>query len=128
MGCSPPGSSVHGIFQARIPKWVAISSPRGMFPTKDQTCVSYSLLHWQAGSLPLTPPGNPRYFNSDLLKQCISYKGASQVALVVKSPSASAGEVQDMGLIPGWRRSPGGGHDDQLQYSCLEKPMDRGAR
>ena len=101
MGCSPPGSSVHGIFQARIPKWVAISSSRGMFLTQDQTCVSYSLLRWQVGSLPLTPPGNPRYFNSDLLKQCISYKGASQVALVVKNPFPSAIEVQDVGLIPG---------------------------
>jgi len=29
-----------------------------------------------------------------------------------------------MGLIPGWGRSPGGGHDNPLQYSCLENPMD----
>ena len=32
------------------------------------------------------------------------------------------------GLIPGWGRSPGGGHGNPLQYSCLENPMDRGAR
>ena len=31
------------------------------------------------------------------------------------------------GLIPGSGRSPGGGHSNQLQYSCLENPMDRGA-
>jgi len=31
------------------------------------------------------------------------------------------------GLIPGWGRSPGGGHGNPLQYSCLENPMDRGA-
>ena len=49
---------------------------------------------------------------------------ASQVALVVKNPPANAG---DMGLIPGLGRSPGGGHGNPLQYSCLENPMDKGA-
>ena len=33
----------------------------------------------------------------------------------------------DLGSIPGLRRSPGGGPDNPLQYSCLENPMDRGA-
>ena len=32
----------------------------------------------------------------------------------------------DVGLIPGWGRSPGVGHGNLLQYSCLENPMDRG--
>ena len=40
MDCSPPGSSVHGIFQARILEWVAISSSRGSFWPRDWTCVS----------------------------------------------------------------------------------------
>ena len=35
--------------------------------------------------------------------------------------------VGDLGSIPGFGRSPGGGHDNPLQYSCLEDPMDRGA-
>ena len=52
---------------------------------------------------------------------------ASQVALVVKKPPANAGEVGDTGSVPGWGRSPGGGHGNPLQYSCLENPMDRGA-
>ena len=39
----------------------------------------------------------------------------------------SACNVGDLGLIPGLRRSPGGGHGNSLQYSCLENPMDRGA-
>ena len=51
----------------------------------------------------------------------------SQVALVVKNPPANAGDVRDTGLIPGSGRSPGGGHGNPLQYSCLENPMDRGA-
>ena len=39
----------------------------------------------------------------------------------------SARNVGDLGSIPGLERSPGGGHDNLLQYSCLENPMDRGA-
>ena len=52
---------------------------------------------------------------------------ASQVALVVKNPSASAGDKKDIGLIPGSGRSAGGVHGNPLQYSCLENPMDTGA-
>ena len=52
---------------------------------------------------------------------------ASQVVLVVKNPPASGGDVRDVGSIPGSGRSPGGGHGNQLQYSCLENPMNRGA-
>ena len=46
---------------------------------------------------------------------------------VVKNPRANAGEAGDSGSIPGSGRSPGGGHGNPLQYSCLETPMDRGA-
>ena len=46
---------------------------------------------------------------------------------VVKNPPANAGDIRDMGLIPGLGRSPGGGRGNLLQHSCLEKPMDRGA-
>ena len=53
--------------------------------------------------------------------------GASQVALVVKNLPANAGDIKDMGLIPGSGRSPGGGHGSPLQYSCLDNPMDREA-
>ena len=56
MDCSPPGSSVHGIFLARILEWVAISSSRRSSPPRDQTWVS-SLLHWQADSLPMSHLG-----------------------------------------------------------------------
>ena len=52
---------------------------------------------------------------------------ASQVPLVVKNPLAIAGDIRDEGSIPGSGRSPGGGHDNPLQYSCLENPMERGA-
>ena len=52
---------------------------------------------------------------------------ASQVTLEVKNPPANAGDIRDVGSIPGSGRSPGGGHGSPLQYSCLENPMDRGA-
>ena len=63
MDCSPPDSSVHGIFQARVLEWGAIA---------------FSIL-------------------------------------------------KDVGSILGSGRSPGGGHGNPLQYSCLENPMDQGA-
>ena len=51
----------------------------------------------------------------------------SQGALVVKNPSANAGDLRDMGLIPGSGRSLEEEHSNPLQYSCLENPVDRGA-
>ena len=55
------------------------------------------------------------------------FSWASQVVLVVKNLPANAGDVRDSGLNPGLGRSPGGGHGNALQYSCLENPTDRGA-
>ena len=49
-------------------------------------------------------------------------KVASQVALMVKNLSANAGDVRDVGSIPGFGRYPGEGHGNPLQYSCLENP------
>ena len=51
----------------------------------------------------------------------------SQAALLVKNLPANAGDLRDVGSIPGSGSSPGGGHGNPLQYSCLENPTDRGA-
>ena len=77
MDFSLPGSSIHGIFQARVLEWVAIA-----------------------------------FF--------VGFPGDS----VVKNLPPNAG---DMGLIPGLGRFFRGGNGNQLQYSCLESPVDRGA-
>ena len=76
---------------------------------------------------------NKERHNKDLLEKpsnielCMGDgRGASQVAIVVKNLPASAGDIRDMGLIPGSGRFPGGGNGNPLQYSCLENPMDRG--
>ena len=45
----------------------------------------------------------------------------------VENPPTSAGDTRDAVSIPESRRSPGGGHGNPLQDSCLENPMDRGA-
>ena len=55
MNCSPPGSSVHRISQARVLEWVAISFSRGIFPTQGW---NRGLLHWQVDSLPLSHLGS----------------------------------------------------------------------
>ena len=59
MDCSPPGSSIHGISQARILEWVTISFSMGSSWPWDRTCVS-SLLHWQVDSLTLSHQGSPK--------------------------------------------------------------------
>ena len=52
---------------------------------------------------------------------------SSQVVLQVKNLPANAGNIRDVGLIPELGGSPGGGHGNSLQCSCLENSMDRGA-
>ena len=49
------------------------------------------------------------------------------MVLVLKNLPVNAGDVRDVGSIPGLGRSLGGGNGNPFQYSCLESPMDRGA-
>ena len=46
---------------------------------------------------------------------------------MVKNLPASVGDIRDMGSVPGLGRSPGRGHGNPLQYSCLENPLNRRA-
>ena len=57
MDCSPTGSSVHGVLQARVLEWGAIFLLQRIFPTQGSNPHLLHLLHWQVGSLPLSPPG-----------------------------------------------------------------------
>ena len=76
MDCSPLGSSVHGILQARIMEWAAMPSSRGSSWLRDQTCVSCF-----AGRLFTTePPGKP----SAMLKTKIFIKQNIFISLVPK--------------------------------------------
>ena len=63
--CSPPGSSVYGIFQASILEWVDIFFSSGSSRPRDRTCLCLlHLLHQQVDSLPLAPPENSTLLNS----------------------------------------------------------------
>ena len=61
MDCSPPGSSVHGILQARILEWVVMPSSRGSSQPRDRTCVSWIA----SGFFTTEPPGKPNLFHSN---------------------------------------------------------------
>ena len=50
-----------------------------------------------------------------------TYKGFPD-GIVIKNPPANAGDTRDAGSVPEWGSSPGRGHGNPLQYSCLENP------
>ena len=68
MDCRPPGFSILGILQARILEWVAMPSSRGSSPFREASPLLLCLLNWQAGSLPLAPPGKPSKILTPLVK------------------------------------------------------------
>ena len=113
MDCSLPGSSDHGILQARLLEWVVISFSRASSRPRDWTRVSCI-----AGRCLTSAPPN-------LIWSILSRD--SQVSLLVKNPPASAGHIRDAGETPRSGRSPAGGHGNPLQCSRLENPLDRGA-
>ena len=113
MDYSLPGSSVHGILQARILEWVAIPLSRGSFWPRDRTQVSCI-----AGRLfTIWLSGSQKLFLKKKTKKTTFF------------PYGSAGKestcnVGDLGLIPWLGRSPGGRKDYPLQYSGLENSTD----
>ena len=141
MNCSPPGSSVHGILQARILEWVAIPFSRRSFWPRDWTQVSctagrfFTIWVTREYNLGVLFESRHAHRKSTIYKHspdlwtiyipCICQ--GIQVAVVIKNLPANAGDIRDIALIPGSGRSPGEGHGNPLQYSCLENPMDRGA-
>ena len=69
MAYNPPGSSVHGILQARILEWVAMASFRGSSQPRDQTCISYVSCFAGRSFYPLSHLGNPeRHYTEPLAR------------------------------------------------------------
>ena len=64
------------------------------------------------------------YTKNKILRTYISHRD-SQVALVVTSPPANAGDIRDLGSIPELERFPQGGHGNPLQCFCLENPHEQ---
>ena len=120
MDCSLPGSSVHGILQARVLRWIAIAFSRGSSRPRNQTRVSriagrrFTVWATREALCQCTPHAIYSFIS------CTSFPGSSD-------GKASACNVEDPGLIPGSGRSPGEGNGNPLQHSCLENPMDGGA-
>ena len=144
MDCSLSGVSVHGDSPGKNTGVGCHFLLQGIFPIRGSNSHLLSLLYWQAGSLPLTPPGNPvlpnlngcsnydfsyKFFHCQLCGNhiCVflhQYR-VSLVALVVNNAPANSGDVIDSSSVPGLGRPSGGGHGNPLQCSCLENPMDR---
>ena len=141
MDCSPPGSSVHEILQARILEWVVILFSRGSFQPRDWTSVScidkWILYHWATCKA-------PRFLLSVGLF-CIQSPDKPEKAMAPHSstlPGKPHGQRSLVGCSPwGHEESDtteqlhchfslsciGEGNGDPLQCSCLENPRDGGA-
>ena len=125
---SPPGSAAPGILQARTDQvrtqaQISLKSPKALFVTpfcclylqvSVVSSVSYEI-KWRTECLSGSITALKFYYSSPPITFLV----------VLKNLPADAGDVRDSGLIPGLGRSPGGGHGNPLQCSCLENPMDR---
>ena len=120
MDCSPSGSSVHGILRTRILERVAMRSSRGPSWPRNWTWVSCIMGRLLYGYFRFLADSSDSYFPTFKYR----FTRASLEAQLVKNLP----NIGDPGLIPGSRRSLGGGNGNPLQYSCLENPMDRGAQ
>ena len=144
--CSPQDSSVHGILEARILEWVVMPFSRGSSRPRVQThisCVSciagWFFTCWATGEATCEVLAPSIYFrkwilfssvlvsrrnngNSSCFCRSLCFPGGTSG----KEPAANAGNIKDVGSVPGSGRFPGGGHGNPLQYSCLENLMDRG--
>ena len=141
MDCSPPGFSIHGILQARILEWVAISFSRGTSWPRDWTCDFwgqvtkgnyYELKCVLLSSLSNSCVGILTHSTSEMWHYLEITSLQMSFIKVRYFPGGSDGKASaynegDPGLIPGLGRSPGEGNGNPLQYSCLGNPIDRGA-
>ena len=101
MNCTLPGSSVHGVFWARILEWGCQFLLQVIFPTQGLNLHLLCLLHWQANSLPLSHLGRPEAFitlipklgKDTTIKE--SYRPESSVNIYAKSSTkCSASQIQ----------------------------------
>ena len=92
----------------------------------------YPLVLLNASSKSTNDPHNGKFNTFIVILNFLSYINESTVhggfsggSVVKKKSACNAGGAGDSGLIPGLGRSPGEGHGNPLQYSCLENPLDR---
>ena len=92
--------------------------PQGIFLTQESNLLLLHLLHWKADYLSLSYLARRSNRNKRWQLYMLGFPGGS----VVKNPYDNAGHSGYAGPIPELGRSPGGGHGNPLQYSCLENP------
>ena len=113
--CSLPGSSVHGMLQARTLELTAMPSSRWSSQPRDRTRASYIYLHWQLDSLPLAPPaGVPNLWAVDQyvlwdLQWCQIRNKVHHKWKALESPQTiphlwSIGKFSSMKLVPGTQK------------------------
>ena len=118
--CSPPGSSVHGILQARILGWVAVSySKRSSWPRDRNTHLLY-LLHWQVDSLPLGPLGFPLTKTLTSLIMGYSYPWSWEVG-----KSDKRAHLLFVGALPGSSTHHFTGHMQCFSYLLLHNKLSQ---
>ena len=153
MDCSPTGSSIHGIFQARVLEWVAISFSRGSSWPRDWTRVSciagrcFTIWATRKAHNPeehaYTKKEEKYYFWVTLKREILPFINILKW-IITKVPVGSKGYLRNSLELPWWLsgkesisqcrrlrfspglgKSPWGGNGKLLQYFCLENPMDR---
>ena len=118
MDCSPPGSSVHGISQARLLQWVAMPSSRESSPSRDQTCVSCGSCI-AGGFFTAGPPGKPMWSGGGLNvsnQAAIGLSGRGSHHKYCLLLQGKPGFLKG-GLQPRWRRT--GGQACAHWWPCL---------
>ena len=130
MDYSPPGSTLHGIFQGRTLEWVAMLFSRGPSQPRDRTHVSCGSCI-VGGFFTTEPLGKPMphwqlfIMHRIYITFIIVYidLGLPWWVLVVKNPPANAGELRGPSSIPGLGRSPGGGHATHSSVLAWRIPL-----
>ena len=120
MDCSLPGSSLYGIIPVRILEWDVISSSRGSFPPRDQTCfpaLTGGFFTTESSGKPVIIPNEQK---PGLLFSCLYTR--TRASLGGSDSEESVCNAGNLSWIPGLERSPGGRHSNPLQYSCQENP------
>ena len=132
MDCSPPSPSIHGIFQARVLEWVAISftitchrAPEKKI--KEGISVGHQRKDKRWPFSRNQSPGESKTIHVTKKQQLHQFILPPGGFLGGSESKESACNIEDPGSIPGSGRSFGEENGNPLQYSCLENSMDRGA-
>ena len=124
MGRGAWWAAVHGVVKSRT-RLSNFTFTFHFHALEKEMATHFSILAWripgtgEPGGLPSMGSHRVGHYSSDLAAAAAAamYMLGFLVVLVVKNPSANAGDIRDAGSIPGLGKSPGGGHGNPLQYA-----------